>query len=290
MKITGRTKLLGLFGSPVEHSMSPAMYNYCFEKWNLDWKYLAFQVDRAHTEEAVRAFRTLGMKGANVTMPCKQSVIPCLDWVSPAVKLSGACNTIVNDNGVLKGYMTDGEGYVLNLQSHGLDIKGKRITILGAGGAATAIQVQALLDGAAQIHVFNKKDSFWEQAEKKIQELQEQFPNRKIALYDLDNQALLSEKIQESDVLTNATRIGMAPFAEDSLIQDTSVFRENLLVTDCVYHPVKTRLLREAEEKGSRTADGLGMLLYQGAAAVKLYTGLDMPVEEIKEYFFKSEG
>ncbi len=288
--ITGTTRLLGLFGSPVKHSMSPAMYNYCFKKWKIDWRYLAFSISREDTEEAIKAFRVLRMRGANITMPCKQAVIPYLDWVSPAVKLSGACNTIVNDNGFLKGYITDGEGYVMNLQSHGMDIQGKRITILGAGGAATAIQVQVLLDGAAEINVFNKKDGFWNLAEEKIQKLQDSFPNQRISLYDLDNQELLQEKIQKSDVLTNATRVGMAPLKDVSLIQDTSVFGERLLVTDCVYNPIKTKLLAAAEESGSQIADGLGMLIYQGAAAAKLYTGMDMPVDEIKEHFFKSES
>lgn len=289
MTITGKTKLLGLFGSPVEHSMSPAMYNYCFDKWNLDWKYLAFDVAKECAEDAVKALRTFGMKGANVTMPCKQSVIPYLDWISPAVKLSGACNTIVNDNGILKGYVTDGEGYVMNLQSHGLEIQGKKITLLGAGGAATAIQVQALLDGAAEINVFNRMDSFWNLAQEKIRELQEAFPTQKITLCNLDDEDLLGEKVLESDVLTNATKAGMAPLEEISLIQDMSLFGEKLLVTDCVYNPRKTKLLTDAEKNGSRIADGLGMLIYQGAAAAKFYTGLDMPVDEIKEHFFKSE-
>lgn len=283
MRITGTTKLLGLFGSPIEHSMSPAMYNSCFEKWRLDWRYLAFDVTEGEVEDAVQAFRVLGMKGANITMPCKQAVIPYLDWISPAVELSGACNTIINDNGILKGYMTDGEGYIMNLRSHGMEIQGKKLTLLGAGGAATAIQVQALLDGAAEICVFNKMDGFWSLAQKKIRKLQEAFPSQKITLFDLDDRELLSGKIQESDILTNATRVGMAPLEDVSLIQDVSLFRESLLVTDCVYNPGKTKLLAEAEKNGSPIADGLGMLLYQGAAAAKLYTGLDMPVEEIKE-------
>lgn len=289
MEITGTTKLLGLFGSPVEHSMSPAMYNYCFDKWKLDWKYLAFDITKEQAGDAVKAFRIFGMRGANITMPCKQAVIPYLDWISPAVKLSGACNTIVNDDGVLKGHITDGEGYVMNLKSHGLDIQGKKLTLLGAGGAATAIQVQALLDGVAEINVFNKKDGFWSLAQEKIGELQDAFPNQKITLNDIDNEELLGEKVQESDVLTNATRAGMAPLEEISLIRDMSLFGEHLLVTDCVYNPRKTKLLADAEANGSRTADGLGMLIWQGAAAIKLYTGMDMPVDEVSRQIFKSE-
>lgn len=288
MEITGTTKLYGLFGSPVEHSMSPAMYNYCFQKFNLDGRYLAFTVTAEQMQEAISAFRTLGMKGANITMPCKQAVIPFLDQVSPAVELAGACNTIVEEEGVLKGYITDGEGYVMNLGMHGIDIHGKKITLLGAGGAATAIQVQALLDGAEEIAVFNKKDTFWEAAQKKIGQLQDRFPDQKINLYDLDDQQMLGEKICGSDILTNATKVGMKPMEGNSLIKDLSLFHKDLMVTDCVYHPRETRLLADAKACGCRTADGVGMLLYQGAAAWKLYTGLEMPVEEIREKFYQT--
>ena len=109
MEISGKTRLFGLIGSPVEHSKSPAMYNYCFDKWKLDYKYLAFNVDKNQTADAIQAFRTFQMKGANITMPCKQEVLKYLDEISPAARLVGACNTIVNHDGVLTGYITDGE-------------------------------------------------------------------------------------------------------------------------------------------------------------------------------------
>lgn len=286
MEISGKTRLLGLIGSPVEHSKSPAMYNYCFEKWNLDQKYLAFDVPKEKTEDAIKAFRTLGMKGANITMPCKQEVLRYLDAISPAAKLVGACNTIVDEDGVLTGYITDGEGYVKNLQQEGVEIKGKKITILGAGGVSSAIQAQAMLDGAKEIAVFNKKDAFWEIAEKKVKEYQEAFPQQKITLYDLDNSEQLVKEVQTSDILTNATKVGMHPLEDKSLITDTSLFRKDLVVTDVVYDPEKTKLLHDAEAAGCKVIGGLGMLIYQGAAAAKLYTGLDMPVEEVKLNFF----
>lgn len=286
MEISGKTRLLGLIGSPVEHSKSPAMYNYCFEKWNLDQKYLAFDVPKEKTEDAIKAFRTLGMKGANITMPCKQEVLRYLDAISPAAKLVGACNTIVDEDGVLTGYITDGEGYVKNLQQEGVEIKGKKITILGAGGVSSAIQAQAMLDGAKEIAVFNKKDAFWEIAEKKVKEYQEAFPQQKITLYDLDNSEQLIKEIQTSDILTNATKVGMHPLEDKSLITDTSLFRKDLVVADVVYDPEKTKLLHDAEAAGCKVIGGLGMLIYQGAAAAKLYTGLDMPVEEVKLNFF----
>ena len=112
MEISGKTRLFGLIGSPVEHSKSPAMYNYCFDKWKLDYKYLAFDVDKNQTADAIQAFRTFQMKGANITMPCKQEVLKYLDEISPAARLVGACNTIVNHDGLLTGYITDGEGYM----------------------------------------------------------------------------------------------------------------------------------------------------------------------------------
>lgn len=286
MEISGKTKLLGLIGSPVEHSKSPAMYNYCFEKWNLDQKYLAFDVPKEKTADAIKAFRTFGMKGANITMPCKQEVLKYLDKVSPAAKLVGACNTIVDEDGVLTGYITDGEGYVENLCQEGVEIKGKKITLLGAGGVSSAIQAQALLDGAREIAVFNKRDAFWEAAAQKVAAYQKAFAKQKIRLYDLDDTEKLAEEIKSSDILSNATRVGMHPLEEISLIADQTLFRKDLVVTDVVYDPEKTKLLREAEAAGCQVIGGLGMLIYQGAAAAKLYTGLDMPVEEVKQKFF----
>lgn len=286
MEISGKTKLLGLIGSPVEHSKSPAMYNYCFEKWNLDQKYLAFDVPKEKTEDAIKAFRTLGMKGANITMPCKQEVLKYLDRISPAAELVGACNTIVDEDGILTGYITDGEGYVENLRQEGVEIKGKKITLLGAGGVSSAIQAQVLLDGAREIAVFNKKDAFWETAEKKVKAYQEAFPNQKIALFDLDDREKLAEEIKTSDILSNATKVGMHPLEDLSIITDKTWFRKELVVTDVVYDPEKTKLLKDAEAAGCKVIGGLGMLIYQGAAAAKLYTGLDMPVEEVKQKFF----
>ena len=136
MEISGKTRLFGLIGSPVERSKSPAMYNYCFDKWKLDYKYLAFDVDKNQTADAIQAFRTFQMKGANITMPCKQEVLKYLDEISPAARLVSACNTIVNHDGVLTGYITDGEGYIENLRHEGVEVKGKKITLLGAGGVS----------------------------------------------------------------------------------------------------------------------------------------------------------
>ncbi len=160
MEINGRTGFFCLIGSPVGHSGSPAMYNYSFQKTEQDYVYLAFDVDLDKTEEAVSALKALGCKGFNVTMPCKTKVAELADELSDAAELIGACNTVVVKDGKLHGHNTDGIGFVRNLKEHGADVKDKVITVMGAGGAATAIQVQAALEGAKKIYIFNCKDKF----------------------------------------------------------------------------------------------------------------------------------
>lgn len=142
MHLSGTTTMLGLIGTPVEHSKSPAMYNHCFAKYGLDWAYLAFDISPEKAGDAVQAIRTLHMRGANVTMPCKNAVIPYLDELTPAARAIQAVNTIVNDNGRLVGHNTDGCGYTQNLRRNGVEVKGKRIVLLGGGEAASAIAIQ----------------------------------------------------------------------------------------------------------------------------------------------------
>ena len=160
-RITGHTGLLALIGSPVGHSGSPAMYNYSFERLGLDYVYVAFDIKEEETGDAIAAMKTFHMRGCNVTMPCKTAAAKYMDELSPAARIIGAVNTIVNENGKLIGHMTDGEGFVQNLRDHGIDVSGKKITVAGGGGAATAIQVQCALDGAREISIFNIKDSFF---------------------------------------------------------------------------------------------------------------------------------
>lgn len=168
-RISGTTALYCLIGTPIGHSGSPAMYNYSFQKLGIDSAYVAFDISIEKVKGTIAAFRTLNIKGANVTMPCKNEVAKYMDELSPAARLVGAVNTIVNDGGKLTGNITDGVGFVRNLKEHGVDIKNKKITILGAGGAATAIQVQCALDGAKEINTFNIKDDFYKKAEKTIE-------------------------------------------------------------------------------------------------------------------------
>ncbi|HFL2414739.1 TPA: shikimate dehydrogenase [Clostridioides difficile] len=287
MEISGRTGLFALIGTPVGHSKSPVMYNYSFKKLDLDYRYLAFDITVDKVKEALLAIKTFNIKGANVTMPCKSAVTEYMDELSPAARIIGACNTIVNDNGKLVGHITDGVGYVRNLKENGVEVKGKKITIMGAGGAATAIQVQCALDGAREISIFNPKDDFYKRAEQTVENIKKDVPECVVNLYDLEDTNKLYEEIKSSDILTNATLIGMKPYDNETNIKDTSVLRKDLVVTDVVYNPKKTKMIEDAEANGCKAIGGLGMLLYQGAEAFNLYTGLEMPVEEVNELCFK---
>lgn len=288
MEINGKTELFCLIGSPVGHSGSPAMYNYSFQKTNLNCAYLAFDVKLEETEAAVNGLKTLGCSDFNVTMPCKTRAAELADELSDAAALIGACNTMVIKDGKLYGHNTDGIGFVKNLKEHGVDVKDKVMTVMGAGGAATAIQVQSALEGAREIHIFNRRDEFYANAENTAKKIEERVPGVKVNVYPLEDEQKLYEKIGESHILVNATKVGMKPMEEESLIKDTRVFRENLVVADAVYNPRETKMLQEAQAAGCKIAlGGIGMLLRQGEAAFRIFTGENMPTEEVYEKFFR---
>lgn len=286
MNITGHTRLLALFGSPVKHSGSPAMYNYSFEKLGLDYVYVAIDVGREGLKEAVSAARLYNMRGFNLTMPCKNDVVSYIDELSPAARLVGAVNTVVNENGRLIGYNTDGTGFVKNLEAHKITVKNKKIVVAGAGGAATSIIVQLALDGAGEIYIFNKKSESYNRMLETIERIKKEIPDTVINIHDILDEAKYTETIKQADIFVNATVAGMKPLDNESVVRDISAFHKNLVVADVVYNPVETRLLREAGEAGCSCIDGKGMLLWQGVYAFKLYTGKDMPVEEVRSKFF----
>ena len=285
-RITGHTGLLALIGSPVDHSGSPAMYNYSFARLGLDYVYVALDIKEHDVKDAIAAMRLFNMKGGNVTMPDKTEAAKYMDELSPAAEIIGAVNTIVNDNGKLTGHITDGEGFVNNLKDHGIDIKGKKIAVAGGGGAATAIQVQCALDGAREITIFNKKDAFFERTLATAEKIRKAVPGIIVNVYDIDDVAKMTEEIQASDIFANATIVGMKPMDDQSVVKDLSAFHKGLVVADAVYNPEETKLLREAKEAGCTCVGGKGMLLWQGVSAFKLFTGQDMPVQEVKEKFY----
>ena len=286
-RITGHTKLYCLIGSPVGHSGSPAMHNYSFERTGTDAAYLAFDVPLENLEEGVKALRTLKAGGFNVTMPDKTAVTQYLDEVTPAAKLIGACNTVTADeNGKLTGHNTDGIGFVRNLKENGISVEGQKIVLLGAGGAATAIAVQTALDGASEIHIFNLDDEFYANAELTCKKITEAVPGCKVTVEKLENQDALKAAIEGCTMLVNATKVGMAPLDGQTLIAP-ELLRKDLVVADTVYNPRKTQLILDAEEAGCKAAvGGIGMLLWQGAEAFHLYTGKEMPTQEVLEKFF----
>ena len=281
-RITGHTELIGLIATPIRHSSSPRMHNEAFAKLGLDYAYLAFEVGNEELEDTIKGFRAMKVRGSNISMPNKTVVHKYLDKLSDAAQMCGAVNTIVNDDGVLTGHITDGIGYMSGLKDAGIDIIGKKMTIVGAGGAATAIQVQAALDGVKEISIFNRKDAFYERAQKTVKDINEK-TNCKATLYDLEDLDKLKEEIASSYIFTNATGMGMKPLEGQTYIPDKSFLREDLIVTDVVYAPAETALLKMAKEVGCKTLNGFPMMLFQGAAAFKLWTNQDMPIEHVKE-------
>lgn len=281
-RITGHTELIGLMAYPIRHSSSPAMHNEAFAYLGLDYAYRAFEVDNSTLEDAVKGLRALKMVGSNVSMPNKTVVHKYLDELSPAAELCGAVNTIVNDNGKLTGHITDGIGYMQSLKDYDIDVIGKKMTIVGAGGAATAIEIQAALDGVKEMSIFNVKDKFWDNAVETVKKINEK-TDCKATLYDLADLDALKREIDDSYLFANATGVGMKPLEGKAVIPDTSFLRPDLIVTDTVYSPAETELLRMAKEVGCKCMNGFGMMLFQGAAAFKLWTGKEMPIEHMKE-------
>ena len=281
-RITGHTELIGLMAYPIRHSSSPAIHNEAFAYLGLEYAYLAFEVDQDTLEDAIKGMRALKMPGANLSMPNKAAVIPYLDNLSPAARLCGAVNTIVNKDGILTGHITDGMGYMQALKDDGIDVIGKKMTIAGSGGAATAIQIQAALDGVKEISIFNIRDKFWDNAQETVDKIMEQ-TDCKAALYDLADLDKLKEEIEDSYLFANATGMGMKPREGQTYIPDKSFFRQDLIVTDVVYSPAETAMLKLAKEVGCKTMNGMGMLLFQAAEAFRLWTGREMPIDHMKQ-------
>ena len=281
--ITGHTGLVALLGSPVAHSLSPLMHNEAFRLLGLDVVYLCFDVAEGQLETVVRGLREIHIKGFNVTMPHKGHILPLLDEVSPAARLVGAVNTVVQKDGKLYGHNTDGIGFVRSLLDQGTDVAGKDVTILGAGGAATALLAQMALDGARSIHVCLRTTSRHAAAMQSLAARVQEETSCKISLVPFED---MGAPIRSSHLLVNATNVGMGEGSLDCPLTDLSLLRSDLFVADVIYHPQKTRLLAEAENRGARTMNGLGMLLYQGAEAFRLWTGREMPIEAVKKKVF----
>lgn len=285
--ITGKTKLTGLLGSPVEHSISPAMHNEAFRLLGLDYAYLAFDVTEDTFLKVIDGLTAMGAAGWNCTMPLKRLMHQRVDILSDTALLTGSVNTVVNRDGVLYGDNTDGYGFMQSMSDAGLRPAGKRLAILGSGGAAAAIIAQAALDGVYSIDIFSRPGS----TSTKLIEQEAELVRSKTAcllnVYDLKDHAQLSKSLEQSYCLINASSVGMAPDTDACLIPDSSMLHPDLAVGDVIYNPRETKLLHMARERGCMTFNGLYMLLYQGAMAFQRWTGRDMPVAKIREKFFQ---
>ncbi|MFA9464924.1 MAG: shikimate dehydrogenase [Velocimicrobium sp.] len=287
-EISGHTQLVCLLGSPVSHSISPAMHNEAFSYFGLDYAYLAFETNQDTLASTVATLKNINARGFNLTMPNKNKMSDLCDHLTLAAQLSGSVNTVVNDNGVLTGHTTDGIGFLRAAKDAGFDLLGKKMVLLGAGGASTAIFVQAALDGVSEIAIFSRRTGSYEHAQEIITQLRKH-TSCHLHLYDYSDLTRLKESIDHCDILVNGTNVGMSPAIDACVIPDKSYLHKDLIVADIIYNPRKTKLLSMANACGCHTFNGMYMLLYQGAEAFKLWTKKDMPIEFIKNKFFKQD-
>lgn len=285
-QITGHTRLGCLLGTPVSHSISPMMHNEAFRILGLDCVYLCFDTKNADLKTMVQTLKEMNVYGFNLTMPDKERILPYLDELSPAARMIGAVNTVKNEDGRLIGHNTDGIGYMQSVKDTGYDATTGPMTLLGAGGAASSIAIQAALDGVPVLHIVNRRGRSWDNA-LRLADLINENTSCKADVTDMAKGVAVKAYIKDSLLLTNATSIGMAPNTDASPVQDTSCFHPDLLVSDIIYNPRRTKLLLEAQDAGCRISNGMYMLLYQGAAAFQIWTGKEMPVEEIRQKFFQ---
>ena len=284
--VTGHTKLLALFGTPLEHSLSPCMYNLSFERMGVDMIYVCLDTDKEGTGRAFEMVRAFHMVGGNVTMPCKIEAVKYMDELTPSAELIGAVNCFVNRDGKLIGHNTDGSGFLRGITEKGVEIVGKKMVITGGGGAAKAIQCQAALNGMAEISIFVRKNAAFPDRVKVAEKIMERCPSCRVNVYDIDDTAKMIEEMHSADLFVNATPVGMVPMEDQTVVKDPKAFHPGLAVCDIVYNPVETRLLKEAAAAGCTCINGKGMLLWQGEEAFKMFTGLDMPVEEVRAAYF----
>jgi len=279
--ITGKTKVCGIIGDPIEHTMSPAMHNAAFEALGLDYVYLPFRVRREELPNAVSCMRALNIVGLNVTLPHKVNVIPLLDELDPLAERVKAVNTIVNNDGKLAGYNTDAPGFMQALLAKNIEPEGKKIVILGAGGAAKGISF--ILAGAgANLVILNRTLSRAEELASQIA----RFYRKNLKAVTLSEEKL-KQALDGADVLVNTTSVGMVPDVDQTPVP-AGLLNSYLVVFDIVYNPLETRLLREAKAAGARTIDGLDMLVWQGALAFEKWTGQEAPFEIMKQAAIKA--
>lgn len=278
MQIDGHTRMAAVVARPIKHSISPFIQNFAFDASGINGVYVAWDIPEEDLQESVQNVRRYDMFGINLSMPYKQVVIPFLDELNQAAQLIGAVNTVVNRQGQLIGYNTDGYGFFKALEKDdGFTVKDKIMTILGGGGAAISLIVQAALNGAKKINIFNQTQ-FLEETKAKAEKYAAA-TGVELEVFPVEDQALIQEKILESDLLVNATSVGMD--GQSMVIANNTVLPAGLRVADVIYQPFETPFLSYARSKGLKASNGLGMLLYQAAKAFELWTDQSMPTDQI---------
>lgn len=274
-----KTQIVGLIGWPVSHSVSPAMQNRAFAETGLNWRFVPLPVPvepAARIAEAILGLRALGLRGANVTVPHKQAVIPYLDHLEPAARAIGAVNCVrVKDDGTLVGDNTDAPGFVADLRDHQVDPRGMRVLVLGAGGSARAVVSGLAQAGAAAITIYNRTES---RARDLAADMAQQFPACPIDA----NPSTLEPVAQGADLIVNCTSVGMSPHVDASPWPVATPMHSEQVVYDLIYNPRATRLLQAAEQAGATAIHGLGMLVWQGALAFEMWTGVNAPVASMR--------
>lgn len=278
MQIDGHTRLGAVVARPIKHSISPFIHNYAFDKLGINGVYVAWDIPEEDLEETVKNIRRYDMWGINVSMPYKQTVIQYMDELTDSAQLIGAVNTVINRDGKMIGHNTDGIGFFKSLEKFAaFEVKDKVMTILGGGGAATALIAQAALNGAQKINIFNQTD-FLEETKAKAKELTQK-TGVAIEVFPVEDLVLIQEKVLVSDLFVNATSVGMD--GKSMIVKEDMTFPENLQVADVIYQPFATPFLKLARSRGLKAINGLGMLLFQAAEAFEAWTGQEMPSDEI---------
>jgi len=275
MVVSGRTEVFAVIGDPIEHTLSPAMHNAAFEHLRLDYVFLAFRVTPDEIEKALQGVRALRIRGLNVTMPHKHAVTEFIDEADATVKFLRSANTILNQRGRLRGFNTDGVGAVKALKNSGLDLTGKKVLLLGAGGAAKAIAFN-LTKEVEEICILNRDGM----KARELANILEPF-GKKVVGGELSPKGIRHE-LHGSDVLINATSVGMTPNAYESLVKP-SWLRPGLYVMDVVYNPNETKLIQEAKAVGAKVITGIEMLLHQGAASFEIWTQCKAPIDVMRK-------
>ena len=276
MGISGKTKVCAIIGDPVEHSLSPIIHNAAFKELGLNLVYVTFTVTTRELQTAILGAKSLGLWGLNVTMPHKNAVMNYLDEVDATAKSIGAVNTVLNNNGRLIGYNTDGNGAMIALQENGVYLKEKKLVLIGAGGTAKAIAYQAAQD-VEELVILNRTP---EKAKKLAEMLQKSF-GKKVKGAALSSE-VLEEELETTDILVNATSVGMDPDVNSSPVP-LSLLRRDLCVMDIVYNPLETRLAADAKSVGAKVVSGIEMLIYQGAVAFEIWTNCPAPTEVMRK-------